>query len=84
LSIREKKNRRTGADDWLAGGPEYVEVKLLMEVTVVKLTDTVAVQTSPWSRFAYVAVTALIDVPTGSETVVTVVHIAGDSWRFKP
>jgi hypothetical protein len=47
LSIREKKSGRTGADDWLASGRGYVDVKLLMEVTVVKLTETVAVQTEP-------------------------------------
>jgi hypothetical protein len=56
-----------------------------MEVTVVKLTETVVVQTVPTSRPAYVAVTLLKIVVTGRVTVVMVLHTALDpSWRFKP
>jgi hypothetical protein len=36
LSIEKGNVGRTGPDDWLPGGPEYVEVKLL---TVVNVAD---------------------------------------------
>jgi hypothetical protein len=71
-------------DEFPEEGPEYVEVKLFMEVTVDKLTLKVVVQASGSWRLTYVAVTGLMVVSAGRLTVVVVLHTPDGPgpWRL--